>query len=1471
MKGMDQDSANNKRDPNSYFSANNFRVVTDEGASSGSLENEKGTKLAFKVPIISEMVLKDGTIIPPQTNLKIIGSCTMVDEIIIFTTNNTTATPNGYGQIWKCKYDEGTGKIIGLDAQNQLVPSIHLYYNQKLNFSTEYRIGRAIALYETTEKQRVYWTDNYNPVRTFNLAASDPLNTPLSNTALFSTSYLNQPIAKEFGSGNILAGTQIQFSYRLLNANGEQTTFAPPTPLLPLSEVPTLANNFTQFAGDGGSKSRSVTYDLIDLDTDYEVIQHIAIHYLNNGDVNVYQFGEDTIPSTGNMEVVCSDLDNAIIITPEEYTVINSGFDTCKDLEVQGNRLIAANISSKQFEVDFDARAYRFNSPTTKYQPVSPTYPLTGIPTGPVALLQDSNNNADDVVLLGGNNTPIWSDVPEEHDAINIFNNESHIDWFDEAQQYKYQSDGITVGGEGPNIKYEFTTAGEGGSNQIVGTTTLDGVVTDAPSHITVPGLPINTPPTYKGVLDSAGNPQPIHKYNQISGMAAPWAHSEFAGHARGEVYRYGITFYDRKGQPSFVKWIGDIKFPDVRDGYNLQDYVTYPGGNATFLKQLGIKFSVDVSSLSEDITGYSIVRLEREDKDKTKLGTGFFMPFDGYDADTGASRWSLIHKFFTTGLGNGTVNNADDPFRLGFLNDIFASQEKVLHLAERPGNSYATDQNYTVARLGVMVSPFGSIYKTNTTNTDYIETLEYYTSLLHNYYWDEANTPSATDTSMAFYYKLKEGKLPVHNLNVPERKELVATRNMYSGELLAPSDSEIVNTIESVGSIVTDYENNLYLGNISYARDNDVLTAQAKTEYPLGIGNPKLLLNLLTDGPTGNVTPTLNHMSTDTIKWQNNVTNIASGSWYGDSQIDFNGTQIAVDDDITFKSIGYRRYLVNQYGGNTFESRSTNEYTYIGHFQSIKSSNALNLTFDVFGGDTYVNYYDSEYIEQYWDSEGQNLEGAYKDTNVNKFGLAICGPVESSINTNWRNSRIWAKDRDADNIGAYAQNSNSIRSIWQESDKIQKQFFAQDFLAQFTESFPNMLWASRVKINGELSDSWRDFPIANKTEVDGIYGPINRILSFKDNLFYYQDRAMGVASLNEKSVIQDTSGQDLVLGTGGVFPHYKYVSTNTGTVHQFSVVASESAIYHYDARLKKMMKYSGGVKPISDIKGMSSFFANNVKGSITDTDKTTRNLGAVGVHGSYDSRYNRILHTFQVSNPIIPIEELENENGTYSFEAGTYVQFGENIYFIISDFSTTEEEGSKGLDLSNNINVELKDPSTKFTIGFNEFIDAFESFYDYHPNIYLEYGRRLLSVSSNNKDMYEHNVGPSGIYYDSLNSVSRINTIFAANGGVNKVFNNFEYNAEVKDSLGNDIYDETFNRAKFYNDYQTTGTYNLVLDNTIKRRMRTWRGIIPREDVSPLSRMRNPWLHCVLEYDNLLGNRHVLHEINYSYTPSMM
>ncbi len=1381
--GMNQDISHSKRDPNSYFSMRNFRILTSDGSSSGSITTEQGTSLSFKVPDTTSITLSDGTIIPAQSGLKIIGSASLVDELIIFTTKETSVTPNGYGQIWKCKYDENTESIIGLTGSGFLDQNVHLFYNQKLNFSTEYRIGRAVALYESTKKQRVYWTDNYNNVRTFNLAVDSPLDTPLETVDVFSSIYLTQPVFKSIGSGSLPVTSQIQFTYRLIDVNGAETAFAPATPLIPMPDVVIDANNFSSWDTATASGGKSITYNLNNIDTSYSAIQHIAIVYNTSG-TTIYNFAEDSVPTTGSLDVTCSTLSGAVIITPEEYSIINTGFTKCKDIEVKDGRLVAANISTEDAELNFDARSYRFNNPLGKYQPVTPTFPLSLLPVTPIALLRDSNDNNLDKVLLGGTNTTDYDSIPDTHDCINIYNKEQEIDWYHPDQQYKYKRDGITLGGSGKNISYEFVTT------DMVGNYAF-GIQTNAPNHIMVTGYPDNNAPKTKGVLEEDGTPQTISIENQIANNASVWAHSEYVNHARGEVYRYGIVLYNKKGAVTFTDWIGDIKFPDVADGYPLQEYVD----GVAILKTLGIRFTVDVSSVADKISGYSIVRLKREESDKTRLGSGFFMFFDFADP---AQDHSLMHRYWSSGIDNGAhANDPSRPFPVTGDIQTLGNDDHIIHLSDRPGFTNLTTSSDVYKRIGYLVSPLGNIYNCDKTSSDYIETLEYYNAELHNYW---SYDPDQTKADYAFYYKMKGRVTAVDIAGKRERIQVDDKRDLYTSEYLSKSHSFMSNLDTSV-------LNTNNLGNVSYCREKAALTAGANELVPLGCGNPKMALKLkLYAGGAFSLPPTINHMSTS-FTWQ------GTDNWNGPTTgttLGFGGN-FSCDTDVRFKSVGYRRYLDNQYKGASYETRSKDRYTYIGHFQVVKDSVNSSLSFDVYGGDTYVNYHDNEYLQRYNNDEF-NTEQVYKTHGRNELGIAICGPVETSINTNYTSGTNWASNRSSTDMDFYTKMSESYNTLWNAEDTATNKFFSNDFLSSLTTYFPNRIWASEIKINGELSDQWRNFPIANKTDVEGIYGPINRIINFQGKLLFYQDKAFGDVALNDRSVIQDQTGQELVLGTGGVFPYYNYHSINTGSFHQFAVLASDNAVYHYDARLNKFHQFSSnGLVPLSDVKGMSSYFKNNITGDITTTDKTTRYHDSKGVHGIYDIKNNRVLYTFL--------------------------------------------KGGRG--------------ENDETIGFNELTGSFESFYDYFPQLYLEYGRRMFSVSPiNNNELHTHSGGAPGVYYDTIFSKSVLHTVFTNPSYANKIFNNMSYNAELYSTAGNDVFNQTFDKVTYSNNYQTTGPIPLVVDGNIKRRMRTWHTTIGRDISTPLSRMRNHWLDCVLEFTNNNGLKHTVHDITYSFTP---
>lgn len=275
----------------------------------------------------------------------------------------------------------------------------------------------------------------------------------------------------------------------------------------------------------------------------------------------------------------------------------------------------------------------------------------------------------------------------------------------------------------------------------------------------------------------------------------------------------------------------------------------------------------------------------------------------------------------------------------------------------------------------------------------------------------------------------------------------------------------------------------------------------------------------------------------------------------------------------------------------------------------------------------------------------------------------------------------------------------------------------------------------------------------------------------------------------------------------------------------------------------------------------MSSFFDNKITGEINKSDHTLRTIngGATGVHGEADYRYNRVLYSF-----LLPYFEL---SGNQSFSTGNIILYNGIYYIVNSDFNySTTQPNLLLYDVT-----ELTDYEPRYTISYNEVIDAFESFYSFTPKLYLQYGRRLMSVNPNaSNEAYTHNEGNFCTFYNGSPTVSKLITFLGDNGNITKIFNNLQFLSEAYDTNNLDIYTDTITKFRVRNEYQDTGLITLTNNTNIKRRMRTWRLDIPRNSGGS-DRIRNPWAELTVEYQNAANKRFILHELGYNYIPAPM
>jgi hypothetical protein len=1472
--GMDQDRSKSKQSGKSYFSGTNIKVITEEGTSTGNIENEDGNLLSFKIPdtpgawgirfdnptepstgtisivfpnpgttsfvphptvpsdniedLYSEMltvlsVLPDedyrlvlaGNVIRfyprstnisdcfgegglsnndgtyetvPQSGLEIIGWTNLRDEVVLFTTNSDSETPSSAGQIWRLHIDHVTKQVAGLTAGGFLSVSEHLMYNNKLNFSKYWHIGtEAVGHYENSKTGRVYWTDEYNEMRSANVLDPELIGLPVGALNIVSSISMSLPVVTTVGNGTLPSGASVQYAYRLFNdsassgGNGAVSVFSPICNPIPLGDFdPTntaqgVSNDYDEVGGiPNTTNTRSVTYSVSNIDPSFKYIEHISIMHMNGAAPIIKIFSEDTVPSDGNIEEVIHSVDEGVIVTPEEFVFLNRAFKRCKTLTVKDKRLIVANLDTLDVAIDgFDSRSYRFDK--------NKTANLIDKEVSTIVL------NAVDI-----DNNPIkWDDVPEKHDVINEFNTKPSNEP-DLSSDNKFQSDGSTLGGSGKNISYKFTYQDMDIKNTIGGTQ-LSSIGYPNSGVYSVEKVNYNrNEVTLNGEVRS-----PITDHTNYRG---PMMSGSFVGHAAGETYRYAIVFFDLSSSPFNAKWIGDIKFPERYDvdgdgtKFKLSRVVTkpvpgaaldlplYSWDNPIIGRNLGITFEVDVSSIKQSISGYEIVRVKRLEKDKSRLGTGVWA---GFTTETRNShRWVASIKgsrgsnFLDPVEGGEPANLEDRPF----IEINGGDPESVFTLSDEPRFANSLRTGGFISPSSIMNDYSGYSYNSG----DELKTIGFMKDLAevgeqHQY----VNTTS-DDREVS-------GCLTMG--------QVIDTANGVDREVRTITEAQIL----SPGAIVPTelYDGTTRHLNTSQATTHIKTGPDSNDRNPAGLGDKKQVVKL--DNP-----------------WK----------YYQD------GNPRTDNSNQGWRLCSYNRSLINQYGGNTFESRTRSEYISTGCYHQVFDYSDDVITKDVYGGDTYVHQFSYLFFNMNYDQVKPDHLGEAEF----KYHLGWNFPVETSMNLAYmRNENKYGnKDyRDLYSTGAFngVNGHQAIKDApkyvldwhYQEQNDVKKIFYPADYIENTVEEHPHRLWASEKKQDGELLDSWKSFLINNYSEVDGQYGPVNKVDTLNDKFYFYQDRAFGLASINDRSVINDENGVKLTLGSGGILDDYGYISRLTGTKQKFSVVSTDSQIHHFDTLLKKWMVYSqGGTMPLSDAKGMHSFF----KKFNTDIVNNDRLLMGKGVHGVYDPIRNKVMMTFQ--------------------EAVTYT-------FNVDDNITSDIFSAR---------VGLETGLESYTLEYNANTQSFESFSDDIPNLWLRNGGNILSLNpGNNKESWLSYAGNKNNFYGTVYD-SAIEILVNPQADITCIMDNIEYKSEM--FIGDiDQSSATLDSIQVLNDHQNSGVIPLTVDANIVRKFRSWRLAVPRDDKPNDPRIRDYYMKIILKHKPNSNERLVLHDIITYYRSS--
>lgn len=899
------------------------------------------------------------------------------------------------------------------------------------------------------------------------------------------------------------------------------------------------------------------------------------------------------------------------------------------------------------------------------------------------------------------------------------------------------------------------------------------------------------------------------------------------------EIYRFGIEFYNAKGQSSFPKWIADLKAPEG----NLNGFAN------TIAFELKSEFYTWLNSLpdnDEKPIGYRILRSNRTEVDKTIICQGLInsmianlkkggkttnkttlatlandsdalkmpslqrplkqnqIPFIGAKdyhelsfftySETNVNQLGNGRAFegFTAGKGN---NSRAQNIQFNKMMQIFSPEVTFGNPTFNSSTMLNTVGIFQESQFNTWASEFNPVTKLNEIEAKFTNgatgssTGVVSTSILGDPnaigdYSVFGPTNSDNNTGVwQIFREFKGGFVRVPNNGVklssiygtPEITEIGQDSKAYNGNSLF----RYANSLRPM--LIDNW-------------DEDRTNKNSRCQI-LGTNTYGAKCVTIMEGDDSSSYPISSRKSLEKIFTDAKLHEYTGGAGQiGPVYLLGTGNNSAMIVELV-QGINHA-YLGGIYGGNTMEAKSKSSYIGIGEYSTIDENNIVIKS----PGDTYLAEFkfakmtktDTELIDQSY-LQMTEIISIMLETTINL-------KLRNDISINAWDNRYQPKESEYHNYNkVYSQESTLIQST------------GAGFKFRSVNEFDTKIIASSPKIAGEFIDNWTNFLDNETRTLDGSYGPINGVGKVGDEIFTFQDTAIAKISIEPRVQTNTSDGLSLQLGTGSVLNYHTYLSTESGSKNKWSIAPTASGIYYYDALNRSIGKVGDGFANLTESSGFHSFMTNN-----TNLDELSEDnpLIGKGVSVGYNSIDNEVSMTFLQSN-------------------------------------------------------------NPFTIAYNENMKVFTSFYDYLPSMYIGKGQRFITINSSLNSGWQHFTGTRNNFY-GISYPSSIT--FLANPGIDSdvVFSNADYKMEAIDSSGNDLPNTTFSSIRLWNDYQDTGEVNLIQRSNIKRKFRNWNITFPRSMNGVLKtrdRIRNPWSYIKLTLNNPNGYKMVAHDITLSYT----
>ena len=1016
--------------------------------------------------------------------------------------------------------------------------------------------GRSIKIESSEENEhyhRIYWIDGNSPLRSLNLKESIAFYIALSpgDLNVFKSSSLNPiEITSVSDGGNLDCGSY-RYCYRLTTKGGNSSLISPicnPVSVYKSSK----GSDYHDIEGGGVSEisGKSISFSVEIEDLTYENIQIIAIKTISTeGAIEASIISDSKLyGSTFNGQHTGGETKQVIPLSDVLSSAIS--WTTGKDLKTKDNRLFVSNLSNTSSSIDADFRVVSYNSNGSSFS-TSTDYNNPDLRDSNLYLAESEGDNkykfADTGGLYYGASSPDFSDPTKNGVRVSFRLKEFDLDSISATEQ--------------------------GGDHKVSGGT----------SYL------VATPPFY-GLSSRSGDDDSFNNYKN------PVFANKYTGYQRNEVYRFAILFYDLSGQASFSYSIGDIRFPKATDNYTpiggsgmpiytpAECSVSSSYAVAGNYKGYAIHphFEVNLSDdLLSKISGYSIVRAERESKDKSVLFNGIANEVVRY------SSWEE-NRSMKDFNGNHPVS-------------IFHSNPADSNQADAINSNLITVDSPEVIVGGDTYNNIGSdkVAVSHTLESFWINATDQ--GEIDGYYCPKSFRKES-NTSIAYAIRFDPETNEVFSSWYPSAFAKLFQIGDHGTDAAKETEIFFGTTVASWGEVSS---NNLTSskgfknGGRSHIQND--YTYRPVTESTTNSPGWDSESSTATDAA-------FSFASNDTVLIDTGGNNILWGAsrTHGELLRDNESRSCKVMVQVL------RNVEDTAYGGNSIGAFKATRYISTGSFVETP---AQTTSIDVFGGDTYVNMFSLKKMNTPW-------TGYLSSDTFEMPHQAIIVPIESTLNLDLRSGIYFGR---GDIQGGFQDDYlyNDTYSATNNS----KLFLEKPADFKDVENYSNMIAASNLKINGSKLDAYTNFDANEIHEVDNSYGPIYNLLKLRNELFAVQGSGVSKLTINPRVVVSndDIAAITISTGTGSVIERSDYIDTKYGSQHFNNGISTNNSAYWYDDANSSLCKLVFGQGVAVQDLGLTTQ-NSNLLDAYKDTAIGDSPLTGDGVSYHWNQRHDEIV-----------------------------------------------------------------------------------------------------------------------------------------------------------------------------------------------------------------------------------------------------